>query len=306
MKKIVGICILLSGLLASCGGGSSTQDSGAFLDSLDQVSEPEMQFTQETVNEIIKTIPSPLEMTALIKQSGADFDLNMLNGEGNYENYTTNFKKALNLGVYGADLGYINIYEKPQNAIGYLRKVTNLSEDLKVGQFFDFNTIKRLADNNENLDSLIYISTSGFEKMNNYLTDRGRSEISMLVLVGGWLEALHIANEVVASKGAKNTETIGRLKERIGEQKIVLDDILLLLSVYKSDPNIAKLHESLSALKSSYDKVEITYEYAEPETKEVDGMLVIVDNSKSVITITDETIAEIKNKIQSIRTNIIS
>lgn len=293
-------------LLASCGGSDSSVDSEAFLDSLDQAEQPEMQFSEEIVTDIIRSIPSPLEMTALIKESGADFDMSMLNNTDNAEAYTTNFKKALNLGVFGADLGYINIYEKPQNAIGYLRKVTNLAEDLKVGQFFDFNTIKRLADNNNNLDSLIYISTSGFEKMNKYLNDRGRSQISMLVLVGGWMEALHISTKVIEKNKTDNPEIIADLKERIGEQKIVLDDILLLLSVYQNDPNIAELHAELKGLKSYYDKVEISYEYAEPETKEIDGMLVIVDNSTSKITIQDETVGQIASKVSAIRTKIIS
>ena len=50
-----------------------------------------------------------MEITMLIKEGGAVYDKQELNDHNNVSNYTTNFKKALNLGVYGTDLGYANI-----------------------------------------------------------------------------------------------------------------------------------------------------------------------------------------------------
>lgn len=302
MRRLI-IFIILPIVVWSCGSNSADQDSKAFLDSLEkaQATPVESAMSADVVNDIIKSVPSPLEMTALIKESGAEFSTSILNNTDNKDKYSSQFKKALNLGAYGADLGYINIYEKTSKAFSYLTAVKSLADELKVGQFFDFNTIKRLAENNTNLDSVIYISTAGFEDMNNYLSSKGRSNISLLILVGGWSEALYIATEVVKNSNSGSQELI----DRIGEQKIVLDDLSLIISAFENDPIIKTLDADLADLKAAYEEVTITYEYAEPEMKEVNGVLTIVDNSTSKIEVSEEQLAKITSSISAFRNKII-
>jgi hypothetical protein len=68
-----------------------------------------------------------------------------------------------------------------------------------------------------------------------------------LFLTGGWLEALHITCEVAAAN-----PTNKELQETIGEQKIILENIMLLLSFYKeSDQNMASLLTDMEELKKS-------------------------------------------------------
>ena len=123
----------------------------------------------------------------------------MLNDPDMVGNYNSIYNKAFNLGVYGTDMGYINLHEKTADVFGYLKAIKGLADDLKVGHFFDLATLKRLTDNSSNMDSLLYISTTGFAKMDNYLKENNRGNISMLILVGGWFESLYISTEVISS-----------------------------------------------------------------------------------------------------------
>ena len=102
---------------------------------------------REMLYEIIQQIPSPLEISNLIKESGAIYSEELLNPVENSKNYVNKYSQAINLGVYGTDLGYINMYSKYQASIVYLEAVRELSEVLSIGQFFDFSTIARLAAN---------------------------------------------------------------------------------------------------------------------------------------------------------------
>jgi hypothetical protein len=306
MKKQLLLVLAISALLwSSCGSGDSEQiaKEEAMLDSImKQTAADHLEFSDEVVQGIIESIPSPLEMASLIQASGATYDSKMLNSADNVDNYNSIYTKGLNLGVYGADMGYINLYEKTTDAFSYIKAIKGLADDLKVGQFFDFATLKRLANNNSNMDSLLYISTSGFEKMDKYLKDNNRGNISMMILLGGWLESLHIST-YVAEAGTMEGNPV--LIERIGEQKIVLNDILLLLSVYEKDPKTKAIKSQFEELKTIYDEVNIVYEYAEPETKEVDGMLVIIDNSTSRVEIDAEHLKAITAKVKEIRNGII-
>ncbi len=292
--------ILLMGLAVSC---SSKRRSGeqAFLDSLESMTLDRPMMSEEVISDIIQRIPSPLEISTLLKQSGSSYDFDMLNAPENRSNYNSSFNKALNLGVYGTDLGYANIYEQNQDALRYMNSVKGLADDLSIGQFFDFNTLRRLASNSQNLDSLLLITTQNFNNINAYLQENNRSNLSILILTGGWLEGLHITCQV-ADKNRQNQQ----LAERIGEQKIILDNVKLLMSFYDQDPYIADLHKSLLELEKAFAEIEISYTYAEPTFKEVDGMLVVKDNSTTSINITQENVNMIRNKVSDIRKKIIS
>ena len=105
----------------------------------------------------------------MLKDAGTQYDYSLLNEPANSSNYNSNFNKAINLGIYGTDLGYANIYEENQDAIQYLNSIKGLANDLSIGQFFDFTTIARLATNSKNLDSLLLITTQNFNSINSYL-----------------------------------------------------------------------------------------------------------------------------------------
>jgi hypothetical protein len=253
------------------------------------------KISDEALMEVIKSIPSPIEISMLIKKSGEGYDNKILNPTENSSAYNSNFKRALNLGIYGADLGYINIYDKNKDALSYLSSIKKLADDLNIGQFYDFQTIQRLVQNSKNNDSLLYITTNNFEKINSFLQQKKRADQSVLILTGGWLEALHISCEL--AKKDKNP----KLLEKIGEQKIVLDQILLLVSSFKNHGNMDELANDLQSLKKVYDQIKITYEYKESKMKDVNGVLTIEDQSESKVNITDSQVIEIAQIIDSIR-----
>jgi len=283
-------------LLASCGGSEDEALEKALVtDSTMAKSE----ISSDLINEVIKSIPSPVEMSSLIREVEPKYNVSFLNGSGNTEKYTTNFQKAVNIGIYGTDLGYINMYNEKQDAISYLNSMTKLAEDLKIGQFFDYHLIKRLATNSNDLDSLLYITTNNYDKMNTYLQEQNRGNLSLLMLTGGWIEALYIASSVAE----KNNNPA--LYERVGEQKIVLDQLKILLDFYKSDPKIAELSTQLDGLKSVYDSVKIVYEYHEPSIEIVNGIKMVTDNSKSVIQITKEEVDKVFTNVSAIRKELI-
>jgi len=293
---LLGACMLFPG----CSSDNKASDEDMLASSLDSSTEKYSKISDQAIGEIIKSIPSPLEISMLIKESGNAYDSRILNPQDNYSKYNSNFKKALNLGIYGADLGYINIYDKSTDALSYLSSIKTLADELNVGQFYDFNTIKRLASNSDNIDSLLYITTTNFENINNFLYEQKRSDKCVLILTGGWLEALHISFEIY-KKGHK-----AEVKEKIAEQKIVLSQLMLLLDNYKQQPNINFLHGELQKLKDVYDKIEIVTVYKEPTMKEVDGVLMIVDESESKVMVTDAQIDEIIRIIEELRSKLIA
>jgi hypothetical protein len=297
--------ILLIGFIlaifTACGSGKKT-DEQAFLEGLDSAKAEGPTISEEVIGDILQGIPQPLEISVMLKESGKKYNAGYLNSPDNISKYNSNYKRALNLGVYGTDLGYTNIYEQNQDGVKYMAAIKDLADGLNIGQFFDIETIGRLATNSKNLDSLLLITTQNFNSINHYLQTQSRSNLSVLLLTGGWLEALHITAEVAAANPDNQ-----QLRETVGEQKIILENIMLLLSFYKeADQNMASLLTEMEELKKAFDKVNITYTYKESTFEIVDGVMVIKDNSTSTIDITTDDIANIKNVTSNIRNKIIS
>jgi hypothetical protein len=296
MKHQITFYIFCSLLLISCGGNrndSDSQDLNTLLG--EKSSQSELSISEETMNEIIQSLPSPLEIATLIRETGLRYNPDFLNSTNNAKLYSTDTEKALAMGIYSGDLGYINIYEKSSAAFNYLGTVKRLADDLMIGQFFDIETIKRIASNSSKIDSLLYISTMSFEKMDRYLRDQKRSKLSVLLVTGTWIESVYLATQVVNNK--RNDDLV----ERIAEQKMILDQILLIVSAYEDDALFKKVSDDLRRLKNEYDKVTITYNYQEPVTKEINGRLVIIDNSTTEVNMSDEQLVTIIGMVEEIR-----
>ena len=298
MKKVAVSLITALVLLGGC--DAEEQATGSIDEQLDQAVVEGPQLSEEVLGGLLESIPAPLEISMLIKETGAQYDRSVLNDPDRRSAYNTNYQKALNLGIYGADLGYTNIYGRNQDGINYMTAIRDLADGLQIGQYFDFQLIRRLATNTDNLDSLLLITTQNFQQINHHLQERQRANLSVLILTGGWLEALHLTAQVVRSNPSNPA-----LKEKIGEQKLVMERVMLLLQAYNSDPNIALLAREMKDLKAVFDEIEIVYTYEESVMEEVDGIMMMIDKSTSTVYITDEQLARITALTGQIRKKMI-
>lgn len=256
-------------------------------------------FDKETLFGIIRSIPSPLETSDLIFQLKAPFAPRMLSDVDNLSSYTTTDKQALNLGIYGADLGYANIYGEKSESFNYLKVVKSLADDLKIGQFFSFNTIKRMQANANNMDSLIYISQRGFDQMNGYLEKQGRTDVSAQLLLGGWIESVYIATQTY-----KSVEDEG-LRESIAGQQVSINELQVLIDAYRDKRKFAVLIKGFDNLKKIYDSVEIEVIEGEETMQIINGIPTMASTTKSIAKITPEQIEEITKAVVELRANII-
>lgn len=292
---------LVAGLLLWACTNKQKAEEQAFLDSLDATRSTDVVIDEQVISSILEQIPSPLETSVLLKESGKKYDEGLLNTPGNVSKYNANFSRALNLGIYGTDLGYTNIYEQKIAGIRYLTAIKTLAQDLGIGRYFDIEMIGKLAANSKNLDSLMLITTQNFNSINQHLQSENRSNLSVLLLAGGWLEAMEIICQVAATD-----QSNVQLRETIGSQKIILEQLVLLLSFYESDPHMAELSNDFKELQAVYDTIKITYTYKESTMEIVDGIAVIKDNSTTTIEITDDNVSDIRKKTKEIRNKIIS
>jgi hypothetical protein len=264
------------------------------------ISEAE-KLSPEAIADISKNISSPVEIANLLQTLEIPFTQDNIAYSIDANKQSTNFDKALKLGILGADLGYLNMYEKTGSSLDVLSSIRKLADDIKVGQFFDFESIKRLSQNKSNLDSLLFISIASYNMIDSYLRENDRGQLSALMIIGVWIEGQYLATQVVNQFPDK------KLIDRIGEQKVILNDLLLLISPYcNRDSEFTALCKNLQEIKDKYRDIRITYTQGDPVSAEKDGGLVITQTETSVVEMSKEQLEGIIGITKSIRNRLIS
>ncbi len=301
IRYIIIICIG-SIALNSCSRCSSSDKNSDWENIPDEILEGdinEIVVSSDVINEMVN-VSSPVDTAALIKGLKIPFNRDYLADTKYTNSYSTSFKKALGLGIFGADMGYLNMYEKPTLVIDYLSSVNSLADGLQVGQFFDFKTLKRIATNKENLDSLMVISQQSFNKIDNYLKQTNRGSLSVVIIAGVWVEGLYLSTRVY-----QDSKHI-RIRETIGEQKIIMGNLMVLLELFKKDANVAALIQDFNEIKTLFNDVKITIERGdEPIPIVKDGVVTFVQTDRQTVEMSDETLGAIIEKVQSVRKKIV-
>ena len=254
------------------------------------------KLSEDSIYKIMQSISIPLEKSNILMNLPARLYKNLINPSENYKNYSTNYKQALNLGIYGADIGYINIYNEADISIDYLISVKKLADNLRIGQFINAEKIKELSDKDNNLDSLIHLSMVGFHKMRKYLREKKRSEISTYILLGSWIESLYLITQI------QKTEPDDELAQIIGRQKIAVTQMKSLLGYYESAAAMQKVKKFIHEIDQAYSDVEVI---GLEKTTDVENNLLKLVDEEAIVKISSHQIDVITEKVKMLRTELI-
>ena len=188
-----------------------------------------------------------VEMSSLFQSSGGVFKQDLLNSPEKMSNYVTSSKKALNLGVYAVDLSYAKVSEQLETAGRYFNAMQRMAEEMGIPSDYFKNTAERFDRNINNKDSLIKIANEVYMASDNYLRENERYAASAQIILGGWVEAIHIATSLAAS--TKDIEVI----ERLAEQRLSLANVISMLNDYSSDVEINNNLQKLKQLQPVFD-----------------------------------------------------
>lgn len=285
----------LSGLLILSSCGSDAPEPVVEEVTIEESGNPEQEQRESSIRKIIYSIPSPVEMASLLMKSGVEFNLDLLNDVENADRYATSKQQAFNLGTYGADLRYTSMYEQDQQSVYYAAVVRKLVKELGVEGAIDEGFYERLQNNAQNRDSLLNIVSNAYTDLNRYLKENDREEISALVIAGGWLEGVYLATQ-------HYTPGNTMLRDRIAEQKYVLNDLLTFMSSYGNQVVLSEVMSDLTELQEEFKNVDI--QRGKTETSQDENGTMVIGGSNT-INASDEAIAAISAKIVEIRNKAI-
>jgi hypothetical protein len=157
------------------------------------------------------------------------------------------------LGVYGADLAYIKMFNQKRYFDNYFQVIKYLAEELGIPGSFSEGTYQRidakLSDKKAALEQLI----DAYRATDDYLRTNDRNTTAAYLITGGWVESLYIA---ISNESQSHTD---QLLIRILEQKYTLNYIIALLESIDQTPITINLSSNLKLLRKKLAPVTIDY-----------------------------------------------
>ncbi len=298
-NKLFTITIAL--ILASC--SSNTEE--------DVVNEPASESIQEDSNNetaadnLFYQVPTPNELFAVLKNSNVAYNRENLSDVSNASNYLTKASKALNFGVYTADLAYVTSLGQMDDASKFFETVRSLSKDLEIENAVDEVIMKRLQSNLEssNADSLFYLSNETYYNAYSYLEENDRRDVLGMIVVGGWIEGLNIIlNLEPYSEGSE-------VCQRIADQKLTLENLLIFTSTIENDQlaeivgELSGIEEIFNYVSDDVDETESSESTEFTSSESADGVMIFGGGESN--SINEKQFNELKSIVLDLRTSII-
>jgi hypothetical protein len=244
MKKIILLVLAVSFIGYSCKNSSQTK-------------QPKLKKTELTKEEIKKEVekhlypmPTLFEITNKLNEIQVGYILTLSNDPEKVKSYFTEKDRALNLGVYSADLCYAGTYQQKQEAILYVSVIKQLLDNLGASASVDMTIVDKIKDNINDKEKLVEIITNSYFYTHKYLLDNKRFNASSLLLAGGWIEGMYITTNIT-----ENSYSNPEIITIVLEQQKVFYRLISELEKYKSRKDVGDVLALLQNVKSIYDSV---------------------------------------------------
>jgi len=246
LKNSINVALIIVGtMLVSCQGNKSGNSAPSTADSVN------IKQLSEDVKDVVYPLPTPFEMTRMLNDIGARYVSSSLNPADKAEKYFTEKSKAINLGVYAADLAYAATFDQKQDIQLYSKAIKTLVDDLGINIEFSSMLSDEFKEKINNKDTLAKAITNTYYATYKNLGEKSNKELSILMVSGMWVELMYIATHI-----SEDTYNNTNLVNIIAKQKDSYVKLMALLDEHSKSKEIKELQEKLVVLKPAFDQVD--------------------------------------------------
>ncbi len=289
--------VVISMALLSCGSESQNTSDKAIVPSEVPRNQDTSQVFRSAQN-IFYSMPSPLELSSLIKKAEGQYRKDLLHNPAKTNIYQSARTRALALGAFGADLSYSAVYEEQGDAVKFLAASKRLGETIGIQEAFSAEIIERANANLDNRDSMMAIMAEMYWQTNSQLKEESRNQLSLLVVAGGWIEGLYLGCSVYDP-----TEPNINLQKRMSEQKFASQQLEEMFIQLKDDQMIEETDIMFQPLFELFNSLEIAHEESTVSLNE--GARSITIGGKTNIIMTAEQFENLRNIVFELRAKIV-
>jgi hypothetical protein len=267
MKKIIAGFILPILILSFTGCTSCKNRTSGKLQK--KVEMEQIKSIENQIETNIYPLPSSAAVIKMLTELEVGYIIGISNPVANTKKYFSSTTRAINLGVYGADLSYATLYNIQQEVINYLDAIRSLSNELNMSKIYNEELYEKIKANIDNKDELVKILTKAFNDTYSYLSENDQQPLALLVVGGAWVEGMFLTTHV--SEAAYQVAGISGV---LLEQKKSFELFLDISKPYSNDPSVSDFVKILDPVKKVYEGIgtSLTDQNIKDITKVIDGV----------------------------------
>ena len=279
------VCLFIISLfILSCGGDSKNNNETIANDS---ISKSVVEKDSSNNSAAVFALPAPLQIPTVLKNSNVAFSENLLVPSKKNRTFSSDYFRAINLGIYTTDLGYSTLFGQKQTTLNYYKEVNTLLNDLQISANVTSNQFKNFEKNLDNSDSLCAIILKSFGQWQSYFQDNKREEDGLYILAGTYIEGLYLSLNHPTIQNKKE------FKNLIGQQKLFLENVLELSNYMDKKPEFDDLYSKLGAIQLAYEPIAVVVK------QDSSG------NSNVICSYTDKQLSDLISIVNKVRNETI-
>jgi hypothetical protein len=242
---------------------------------------------------------TPIEVCAIFNRLGVPYNNAALNPVSNRDLYLSSSKASINTGIYGVDFGYLKMFGLGQEVIDYMIAIKDMSNKLGIPEALLTDPIKKVQKDMSDADTVTAMMEKAYKDIENHLRQTGRESTVGLMVMGGWVEAMYIATQLVYNPANPDPEVV----QKIAEQKYTLTSLLSFMKNYYDDPVVVYYTKKLKYLQNYFNSFEI---YFEKGDLEIDTTRQVLRSSGAKMTVSVETLNSIRDYVAKLRSEMVT
>jgi len=238
--------ILVGVLIISVAGAYSCKNKGESK-KIKETNLIEKQVIEQKIEENVYPLPTAAEVVKKLSDLDLGYIIGVTNPQSAGKNYVSSYSRAVNLGIYGADLSYVTLYNMQQDVIDYMDVMHTIANDLNLAKIYDESLYNVIKDNFEKRDTLVTVLTGAFDKTYSYMVDAGQTNLALLMVGGAWVEGMFLTTHV-----SEIGDHVTGFEATLIDQKKSFDQFLDLCKPNAEDPLVAQFLKELQPVKDVY------------------------------------------------------
>jgi hypothetical protein len=247
MKKTI-VTIIIPLLVLSFIGITSCRDKKAKKPTVKETEQ--VDTIKKAIIKNVYPLPTSAQVIKLLTDMEVGYQIGVTNPAENVKKYYTSKSKAIAVGIYGADLSYVTLYNIMQEVTKYMDVMKSLAYELNLSQIYRPELYDSIKANFDNKERLVEILTKAFNETYSYMTDNDQQVLALLVVGGGWVEGMYLT--CIVSEASYQD---ARFSKVLLDQKKSFELYLDMTKPYMDDPGIKELIKNMEPVKKVYQGI---------------------------------------------------
>ena len=245
MKKIFAgfilpLLIISFTCLSSCKNKASRQQK--------KTEKEEVNVIKDQIESNVYPLPTSAEVIRMLTDLEVGYEFGICNPVQNSKKYFQSSTRAINLGVFGADLSYATLYNQQQQVFNYLDAIKSLSNELNISKIYNQDLYTKIKQNFDSKDTLVKVLKGSFNDTYAYLNDNDMQPLALLVVGGAWVEGMYLTTHV--SEAAYQVAGISKV---LLQQKTSFYTFLEITQPYLNVPMVSDFVMKMDSVKKVYE-----------------------------------------------------